>query len=86
MKNLKKKQLWARVEKLEREVKALESLRPAWAQGWSSDSIAAQLASNAMLDMWEALGVSNQTDAMNRINSLLKEDQSDDLIPAGHVM
>ena len=48
----------------DRSVAALESLRPHWAQGYSSDSLAAQSSSAALSQIWTELGVDNQTDAM----------------------
>lgn len=58
------------VAELERSNIALESLRPMWAQGWSSDSAAAQASSAALAEIWELLGVMNQTDAMEQIRKL----------------
>lgn len=55
------------VEQLNRKVEALESLRPIWAQGYTSDSMAAQSSGNALAAIWEFLGVDNQTDAMARL-------------------
>lgn len=53
------------------EVVALEQLRPLWAQGYSSDSIAAQASGNALSDIWSSLGVNNQTDAMERLHKMI---------------
>lgn len=50
---------------------SLESLRPHWAQGYSSDSMAAQAATSALAGMWELLGVDNQTSAMQRLRLLV---------------
>ena len=47
--------------------KHLESLRPIWAQGYTSDSVAAQMTSAALTEIWRALGVENQTDAMAKL-------------------
>jgi len=59
------------VDELEKEVTQLKervsyeiSLRPRWAQGYSIDSIAAQGATSALHAIWDALGASNQTEAM----------------------
>jgi hypothetical protein len=52
--------------------KCLEELRPVWAQGWSTDSIAAQAAASALSDLWAMLGVKNQTDAVERLKELIK--------------
>jgi len=60
-----------KVDSLERSNIALESLRPVWAQGYSSDSEAAQASAAALSEIWERLGVHNQTAAMQRLNDLL---------------
>lgn len=49
----------------------LEELRPVWAQGYSSDSQAAQATGNALAEIWSLLGVDNQTSAMQRLKELL---------------
>ena len=49
----------------------LEALRPVWAQGWTSDSQAAQASSNALSELWELLGATNQTVALERLRNLL---------------
>ena len=54
-------------------VKALEELRPMWAQGWTSDSMAAQASSTALSEIWQLLGARDQTDAMGRIRALIGE-------------
>lgn len=51
---------------LEGKNRALESLRPHWAQGWTDDSVAAQASAAALADLWRALGATNQTEAMER--------------------
>lgn len=56
-------------------IAALEKLRPHWAQGHTSDSIAAQVNLAATVGMWEALGVSDQTEAMQRIRDLIALEQ-----------
>lgn len=48
----------------------LEALRPVWAQGWSSDSEAAQASANALSELWQVLGVENQTAAMDTLREL----------------
>ena len=60
----------------------LEKLRPHWAQGYSSDSVAAQAHLSATLGMWDALGVDNQTDAIERIRDLLAIEQEHTGAPA----
>jgi len=53
------------------QVAHLESLRPFWAKGFSSDSIAAQTTITALRRLWDMLGVSNQTMACIRLKELL---------------
>jgi hypothetical protein len=48
----------------------LETMRPVWAQGFTSDSMAAQATSAALAQMWKALGVTDQTAAMAAIRKL----------------
>ncbi|TIL38566.1 hypothetical protein [Mesorhizobium sp.] len=55
----------------EQSVESLERLRPHWAQGYSSDSMAAQATTTALSSVWTLLGVNNQTAAMARIRDLL---------------
>ena len=52
---------------------ALEQLRPVWAQGFTSDSEAAQANGNALAQLWAALGVTDQTAAMKRLRELVGE-------------
>lgn len=52
-------------------VVALEGLRPVWAQGWSDDSTAAQASAAALSDLWETLGVDNQTAAVEELAKLI---------------
>lgn len=56
-------------------VKTLEDLRPHWAKGYSSDSMAAQASTAALSDIWTAIGASNQTECMDKIASLLEKSQ-----------
>jgi hypothetical protein len=55
----------------ERSDAAFEEMRPIWAQGWTSESVAAQASSNALAEIWALLGVTDQTAAMERLRSLL---------------
>lgn len=55
-----------------RTIETLEKFRPHWAKGFTADSVAAQSYMNATLGMWEALGVDNQTAAIDRIRQLLE--------------
>jgi len=50
--------------------RVMEQLRPVWAQGYTSDSEAAQASSNALSEIWAILGVDNQTAAMQRLRDL----------------
>lgn len=70
-------QMRDRIEALEAErdrllstVNALESLRPHWAQGYSSDSIAAQASTEALVGIWKILGVNDQTSAVVTLKAL----------------
>lgn len=67
----------ARIASLEREIERLLAriqadveLRPMWARGFSSDSIAAQTACGALHSIWKELGVSNQTECMEKLRRL----------------
>lgn len=59
-------------DEAERKVKeiqqTMEALRPVWAQGFSSDSQAAQAHGAALAQLWGILGVDNQTAAVERLN------------------
>jgi len=46
------------------EITALENLRPHWAKGYSSDSVAAQTVTAALSQLWGILGAANQTEAV----------------------
>lgn len=48
-------------------LKAVESMRPQWAQGFTSDSVAAQTKSAALQQVWDYLGVSDQTACMQAL-------------------
>ena len=61
------------VNELERSNIALEALRPVWAQGWSSDSQAAQASAAALSEIWGFLDVLNQTDAMESLKNLVEK-------------
>lgn len=56
---------------LERKVAALESLRPMWAQGFTSDSQAAQTWCSATKQLWEILDVCSQTDAVQKLRKVV---------------
>lgn len=57
----------------EARVAAAELLRPFWAKGYTSDSIAAQSMSCALAEIWKILGVSNQTEAMEKLRNLVAQ-------------
>ncbi|WP_298983438.1 hypothetical protein [uncultured Roseibium sp.] len=63
------------LERAERSVETLEQLRPHWAQGFTSDGQAASAKTAALSQVWEALGVDNQTDAMHRLRYLLMREK-----------
>lgn len=48
----------------------MEVLRPVWAQGWTSDGVAAQASSNALAELWQELGAQDQTEAMQILRDL----------------
>lgn len=66
------------IDELTSQNSALESLRPHWAQWYTSDSIAAQSSTAALSQVWRVLGVSNQTDAMEKLRLLLGIADADD--------
>lgn len=49
----------------------LEALRPHWAMGHTSDSVAAQASTTALSELWLLLGVTDQTAAMARLRELV---------------
>lgn len=61
----------AAIVDLRAEIATLESLRPHWAKGYSSDSVAAQAKTNALAQVWDLLGVDNQTACMDRMRELV---------------
>jgi hypothetical protein len=54
------------------QVAAIEQLRPQWAQGYTSDSMAAQASTAALSQVWTLLGVDNQTDAMQKLRNIVE--------------
>lgn len=54
----------------EKRLEVVEAIRPQWAKGFTSDSVAAQMQTAALQELWEELGAKNQTDAMQRIKYL----------------
>jgi len=62
----------SRIKRLEQQLETERSMRPQWAQGFTSDSIAAQSTSTAMHALWNLLGATNQTQAMERLRRLIE--------------
>lgn len=62
------RELQENIAKLE---ETLETLRPVWAQGHTSDSMAAQANGTALASLWRLLGVTDQTAAAERLRWLL---------------
>jgi len=60
---------------LKRNNDALEVLRPVWAQGWTNDSNAAQASGAALAQLWNMLGVQDQTQAVATLAELKGEDR-----------
>jgi hypothetical protein len=60
---------------LKRNNDALEVLRPVWAQGWTNDSNAAQASGAALAQLWNMLGVQDQTQAVVTLAELKGEDR-----------
>lgn len=56
-----------KVERLKDLIAAENELRPRWAQGYSSDSVAAQCSQAALSEIFKKLGVTNQTEAMQAL-------------------
>lgn len=58
--------------KVKQTQQVMDELRPVWAQGWSTDSEAAQASGNALAELWALLQVDNQTDAVARLSEWAK--------------
>mgnify|MGYP001585190004 FL=1 len=63
----------ARENRLKAHVDVLESKRPHWAKGFSSDSIAAQVQTSALSQVWKLLYVDDQTACMGKLQGLKDE-------------
>lgn len=61
----------AKLANVEGQLAAVERLRPMWAQGHSTDSVAAQVSAAALTSLWDLLGVGNQTSAVVKLKQLL---------------
>ncbi|MES2783604.1 MAG: hypothetical protein V4657_12480 [Pseudomonadota bacterium] len=59
---------------LKQQKEYIESMRPHWAQGYSDDSMAAQASTGALAEVWDMLGVKNQTDCMARLRERFEAD------------
>lgn len=72
--------------RLRRSEAALEQLRPVWAQGYSSDSSAAQSTAAALSFFWLHLSAENQTQAVEKFRSLVSQaaQDADDLEALRH--
>lgn len=57
---------------LRRELSVLREMRPQWAQGYTSDSVAAQISSVSLQEIWDRLGATSQTDCILRLDALIK--------------
>ncbi|MEB2845904.1 hypothetical protein [Endobacterium cereale] len=60
-----------RLRAAEAKIEILEGLRPHWAKGYSSDSVAAQATTAALNQIWKLLGVENQTSAVMKLRELV---------------
>ena len=59
------------LEVLRKQEDRYELLRPHWAKGYTSDSVAAQSHLDATLALWKLLGAKNQTAAVDKLKELL---------------
>lgn len=60
------------IARLEDTIRALESLRPVWAMGFTDDGVAAQTTAAALASIWDVLKVDNQTQAMEKVKGLMQ--------------
>lgn len=51
-------------QRLRDQIAALEEMRPHWAQGYTSDGVAAQTTSAALSQLWKLIGAKDQTEAV----------------------
>jgi hypothetical protein len=66
----------ARIKALEYEISHLNEMRPFWAKGYLSDSVAAQTATSALSSIWLYLGVKDQTACMHALEDLKKHKEN----------
>lgn len=76
------KAITAKLWDAEERIVILERMRPMWAQGYSNDSVAAQVTAATLTQIWDMLGVKNQTEAVAKLEQLLNpacvSDQNDE--------
>lgn len=60
-----------KIRRLESALETERSMRPQWAQGFTSDSMAAQSTSTALHALWDMLQVTNQTQATAKLRIIL---------------
>lgn len=72
----------AKLANVEGQLAAVERLRPMWAQGHSTDSVAAQVSAAALTSLWDLLGVGNQTSAVVKLKQLLRVSAERDALAA----
>lgn len=66
------KDLKAALREARSTIEVLEAARPHWAQGYTSDGVAAQSATGALSALWKLLGAKHQTEAMAKLRELVK--------------
>jgi len=66
------RELAAKCADLTSRLESAERMRPQWAKGYTSDSVAAQTSSAALQQVWSLLGVDNQTQCMQALKRLIE--------------
>ncbi len=69
------RELLAQKQALESKLATVEAQRPAWAQGYTDDGVAAQGFSNALYTLWAKLKVSDQTQAVLKLGALIERER-----------
>ncbi len=59
-------------ERMREQLSAANAMRPHWAQGYTSDGIAAQVNAAALSQVWRAIGANNQTECMEKLRAALE--------------
>lgn len=67
------KALKEQIGELQSTIKVLEAARPHWAQGYTSESVAAQSLQVALSELWELLGAEDQTEAVGSLKYLIDQ-------------